>query len=140
MTNDSRERGLFLFVRGGELPIYYTDWREIISRVPKFDPNIRVKMFTEHHPSPKHLNAFADIPTLAVVLYDHIPPLPRGRVIRNQIVSKLDQLKAYKRAGLPFPSASLFRWGMKLDTRVFGEFVVLKPLDHRASSQGHVEL
>lgn len=140
LTSDSREKGLFLFVRGGEPSTYYTDWREIISRVPSFDPTIRVKLFTELNPEPRHLSAFADMPTLAVSLYDYIQPLPRGRVIRNQMVSKLDQLRAYKKAGLPFPTATVFKWGMKLDTKIFGEFVVLKPLDLIASSRGHIEL
>lgn len=140
MTDREMEKGLFLFIRDNEPAIYHDDWQSIATRVSSIDPNIKVRLFTKTHPPMAELAAFANMPTLAVVLYNHIPPLPRGRVIRNRKVSKLDQLKRYKQHGIPFPPAAVFRWGMSPDPAIYGDYVVLKPLDLEAGSLGHAEL
>jgi hypothetical protein len=58
--------------------------------------------------------------------------------MHNKSISKINQLKAYKNSGLPFPSATLFHWGQKLDREIFGDIVVIKPIDPRVSSHGNV--
>jgi glutathione synthase/RimK-type ligase-like ATP-grasp enzyme len=60
----------------------------------------------------------------------------RGTLVRNFEIDKLVQTQVLRKAGLPTPPDLPFRAGMMLDPIVFGEFVLLKPLDFRLTSKG----
>jgi hypothetical protein len=48
----------------------------------------------------------------------------------------LDQYETFRRAGIPTPPTLPFRFGMMLDPLLFGEFVLIKPMDLNQTSKG----
>ena len=63
-------------------------------------------------------------------------PIKRGRILQNQQIGKLAQQDILRQHGIPTPPALPFTFGMMLDPLVFGDLVVLKPMDLKLTSQG----
>jgi hypothetical protein len=61
---------------------------------------------------------------------------PRGRVLNNSPLTKLEQYQRFKRAGLPCPHIEVFEMGSSYDENTWGEFVVLKPGLRELTSHG----
>lgn len=60
----------------------------------------------------------------------------RGPILKNKALSKFEQFRRMKAAGLPMPRTGLFRFGDRYDESEWSEFVVLKPADLRQTSHG----
>jgi hypothetical protein len=76
-------------------------------------------------------------PTLTVAFGDPGRFVPRrGRLFHNEETSKPKQQRALAAAGIPVPPTAFYEPGMVCDPAVYGEFVVLKDLALRSSSQG----
>ena len=58
------------------------------------------------------------------------------RILRCRPIEKLQQQEILRSSNLPTPPAARFQFGMKLDPIMFGEFVLLKPLNPRLQSKG----
>ena len=130
-------RNLVLIHRG---PDYARDFTEIARKVAVRDPEVAV--FHLPVTLKTELPAAAwERPTLTVALSrDFVMPIRRGLILRNQPIGKLAQQEIFRRAGIPTPEALPFRFGMRLDPAIFGDFVVIKPLDLGATSHGVVRL
>lgn len=126
-------RNLIIIHRGED---YRRDFDEIARRITALDPGIAVFCV-----SPRIRRVMPDAgwekPTLTVALMQHFTTeIRRGPILKNRQIHKPGQHRIFADAGLPFPPALPFRPGMKLDPIMFGEFVVIKPIDPNFGSYG----
>jgi hypothetical protein len=128
-------RNLILIHRPGAG--YIRDFDEISAKTHVLDPSIVI--FT----LPANLKADLGAqnwryPTLTIALTSNFRlPILRGRLLKSQQVEKLAQQAVFRRNAIPTPPALPFQFGMTLDPIIFGEFVVLKPMDLEQTSQGN---
>src|SRR4029077_18625323 len=61
----------------------------------------------------------------------------RGRVYQGTPIAKLEQLQRLAAAGVPVPRTAVLTPDLVLDPTVWGEFVIVKPMDLARSSHGH---
>lgn len=126
-------RNLVLIHRG---PEYEQDFDEIAQLVNAADKNITVYHLPARLDAELPVSAW-QYPTLTVSLSSRFRlPVRRGPIIKSGAIQKLIQQDVFRRNGIPTPPALPFKFGMKLDPIVFGEFVVLKPMDLRLTSTG----
>lgn len=127
------KRNLILIHRG---PEYEQDFKEIARKVMAIDKGIAV--YTTASSSLAQLPSLAWLwPTLVVALTsEYRLQVKRGTVLKNTQVEKFAQYEIFRRAGIPTPPTLPFRFGMTLDPMLFGEFVVIKPMDLDLTSQG----
>jgi len=127
------KRNLILVHRG---PNYEQDFDDIAGKVNALDRGITVY----HLPAGLRVDLPSSAwqhPTLTVSLSSKFRiPVRRGPILTNRPIGKLEQQYIFRRNGIPTPPALPFRPGMKLDPILFGEFVVLKPVDLRMTSRG----
>jgi hypothetical protein len=62
--------------------------------------------------------------------------IKRGPILKNRPILKPGQYRAFVDAGLPTPPTQRFFPGMKLDPIMFGEHVVIKPINTTLASYG----
>lgn len=125
-------RNLILIHRG---PEYTGDFDEIAVKVNARDPLITVYHMPPNYAGDLPAGAW-DQPTLTVALLPRFRfKVRRGPVLMNKPMSKLDQQEVFRQNRIPFPPALPFRFGMKLDPILFGDFVLLKPADLRLTSR-----
>jgi hypothetical protein len=117
-------------------PDYLRDFEDIAHRIGAIDPRIAV---TAIGPHTKTVMQDADwqLPTLTVAfLAKFEADIRRGPVLMNRQIHKPGQHRIFTDAGLPSPPMAFFFPGLKLDPFLFGEFVVLKPIDPNFGSYG----
>lgn len=126
-------RNLVLIHRG---PAYAADFTAIGRKVAAREPAISVY----HLPVTLRADLPAEAwmhPTLTLAFSrDFLLPVKRGPVLANRPIGKLEQEAIFRRHGIPVPPALPFRFGMELDHALFGDFVIVKPLDLGATSHG----
>ncbi len=127
------ERNLIIIHRGAD---YVRDFSEIAGKISALDPRIAVFCV-----DPRASRVMPDDdwgrPTLTVALMSNFRVgIRRGPVLMNRAIHKTGQYRAFVEAGLPTPPTMRFIPGMKLDPIVFGEYVVIKPLDPDLASYG----
>jgi hypothetical protein len=127
------KRNLIIIHRG---PEYERDFDEITSRVIALDRDI----ITYHLPAGLSVDLPESTwqrPTLTVALTPKFKlQVKRGRILKCRPIGKLQQQEILRSSSLPTPPAARFEFGMKLDPIMFGEFVLLKPLNPRLQSKG----
>lgn len=127
------KRNLIIIHRG---PSYQRDFDEIADKVLALDRNIS----TYVAPPAIRGELPSDIwqrPTLTVALLaKHKIDIRRGPVLTNRAIEKLAQQDLFRKHGIPTPPAMPFRFGMTVDPMLFGEFVILKPMDLAQTSKG----
>jgi hypothetical protein len=127
------KRYLILIHRG---PEHQEDFLEIAERVRAIDGGISVYpvCYTMQANIPESVWQH---PTLTVALTRKFKvPIRRGPVFRNHAIEKLEQQALFRKNGIPTPPALPFSFGMKLDPILFGDFVLLKPMDLKITSTG----
>lgn len=128
------KRNLILIHRG---PEYERDFDEIATLVNSIDRDITVYHLPNDLKVELPVSAW-QYPTLTVALTSKFYlPVRRGPVLRNRSFSKLAQQSIFRQNEIPYPPSSLFEFGMTLDPIVFGDFVILKPLNLELTSSGH---
>ena len=127
-------RNLILVYRPGVG--YDRDFDEISAKAHVLDPSIVI--FTLPNNLKTDLAAQNwRYPTLTVALSSSFKlPILRGPVLKNQQVEKLAQQDVFRKHGIPTPPALPFQFGMTLDPIIFGNLVVLKPMDLAQTSKG----
>lgn len=127
------KRTLILIHRG---PEYVQDFKEIARKVAAIDKDITI--YALPHSSTEQLPSLAWMwPTLIVALMPQFRlQIRRGTVLRNFQITKLAQNEMFQKAGIPTPPMLPFRFGMMLDPVLFGDFVVIKPMDLDLTSKG----
>jgi hypothetical protein len=126
-------RNLVLIHRG---PRYERDFQEIAEKVNALDRSITVYHLPSSLDVELPVSAWQH-PTLTVSITETFRlPIRRGPVLRNAAVPKLVQQEIFRRNGIATPPAMPFRFGMKLDPILFGEFVVLKTANLNLTSKG----
>lgn len=126
-------RNLILIHRG---PEYENDFYEIANKVFALDDDITI--YIAHAGSRDQLpyQAWSN-PTLVVALnHTFSLTIKRGTILRNRPISKLLQAKALQEADIPTPPVLPVQFGMRLDPNLFGEFVMIKPMNLRLTSSG----
>ena len=126
-------RNLILIHRG---PEYEQDFEEISAKVFALDSDITIYSLatgsTDQLPE-----AAWQRPTLTVALNSEFNlKIKRGPVLKNHQMSKLAQHKFFLEANLPTPPTLPFKFGMRLDPIMFGDFVIIKPMSLKLGSQG----
>ena len=115
---------------------YEKDFREIAEKVHALEPGIVIFLLPAMLKKSLPERDWA-YPSLTVALSSRFKfPVRRGPVLKNQQVEKLGQQEVFRKHGIPTPPALPFRFGMALDPILFGEFVVLKPMDLQQTSRG----
>jgi hypothetical protein len=127
------KRNLILIHRG---PEYKQDFKEIAEKVTAIDKDITV--YALANSSVTQLPSLAWLwPTLVVALTpEYRLQVKRGTVLKNSQIQKFAQYETFRKAGIPTPYTLPFRFGMTLDPILFGDFVVIKPMDLDLTSQG----
>jgi hypothetical protein len=127
------KRNLIIIHRG---PAYERDFDEIAAKVHALDRNITVYHLPDNLKVEFPVGTWQH-PTLTVSLSSRFRlPVRRGPLLKNYQVEKLAQQEVFRKNGIATPPALPFRFGMRLDPIVFGEYVVLKPSDLRLTSTG----
>lgn len=127
------KRNLILIHRG---PEYQRDFDEIAEKVNAFDRNITVYHLPAGLAAELPVGAW-QYPTLTVSLVSEFRlPIRRGPILRNEAIQKLAQQDIFRKHGIPTPPAMRFAFGMRLDPIMFGQHVVVKSLNLRATSHG----
>jgi hypothetical protein len=76
-------------------------------------------------------------PTLTVALSANVKLVPkRGLVYRCRRVLKTEQYEHYRAAGIATPRTARFVFGMPLDPKDWGDFVILKPMFVNSKGKG----
>jgi glutathione synthase/RimK-type ligase-like ATP-grasp enzyme len=115
---------------------YEADFGEICAKVEALDPQIAAYSTDALSQAPVSESEWQK-PTLVVSLLEAWSfRVVRGTVLCNYEIDKLGQTKILRKAGLPTPPDVPFRPGMRLDPIMFGEFVLIKPMNLRMTSKG----
>ena len=125
------KRNLILIHRG---PEYEQDFKEIAKKVAALDKDITI--YALPHSSTDQLPSLAWMwPTLVVAFTPQFRlRIRRGTVLSNHQIAKLSQNETFQKAGIPTPPMLPFRFGMMLDPVLFGDFVLIKPMDLELTS------
>ncbi|WP_119391373.1 hypothetical protein [Taklimakanibacter lacteus] len=127
------KRNLIIVHRG---PEYEKDFREIAKKVVAIDKDISV--YAVPNQSTVQLPSLAWMwPTLVVSLTsEYRLQIKRGSVLNNLKIEKLAQYKVFREADISTPATLPFQFGTMLDPLLFGEFVLIKPMDLGITSTG----
>ncbi len=127
------KRNLILIHRG---PEYEQDMKEIGRKAFALDKEITIYALAAASASQLPASAWL-WPTLTVSFISRFNlQVRRGPVLRNLPIEKLVQHKTFLDAGIPTPPTQSFTAGMMLDPLLFGEFVLIKPMELRITSRG----
>ena len=125
---------LIIMPRRREPEDYVYDIEKIAENVRRKDPGIEVIV---HWAETEALSAGIPKASLIVCLRQLDAPLAvPGRVMACAAISKVDQERAYRNNWIPTPPAVPFQWGLALDPKQWGAFVVIKPLSPDLTSFG----
>lgn len=110
------------------------DFKEIARKVEAQAPDIATVVLRARGGQLPPAGAWSK-PVLIVALCNSFDLEPRrGVVLRQQLIYKTDQYQLFLKAGLPTPKTGVFKFGMKPDPALYGDYVILKPL--RINSKG----
>ena len=127
------DRNLVIIHRG---PEYERDFSEIAAKISAIDPQTSVFCISGRTPRAMPDEDW-EKPTLTVALVSNFKAgIRRGPVLRNHQIHKPGQYRAFLDAGVPTPPTARFVPGMKLDPIMFGELVVIKPINPNLGSYG----
>jgi len=113
------------------------DLIRIAEKVRWLDPTIGVYVLSAEGTDEAGLVLAAKLPTL-VVSFGPLGKLAprRGKIYQGRRIHKFEQLKRLDAAGVPVPRTAILGPDTDLDPSVWGELVVLKPVDIGSSSRG----
>jgi hypothetical protein len=127
------KRNIIIIHRG---PEYQRDFDEIGAKVNALDRSITVYHLPNTLKAELPETAWHH-PTVTVSLApDFRLPVRRGPVLRNHPIEKLAQQDIFRKNAIPTPPALAFEPGMKFDPLLFGDFLMLKPIDLGLTSSG----
>jgi hypothetical protein len=127
------ECNLVVIHRGSD---YVRDFEEVARKIFAIDPAISVFCIDKSTSHVMPDNAWKR-PTLTVALQSRFKAdIKRGPLLKNRPILKPGQHKVFVDAGLPTPPTMRFLPGMKLDPIMFGEYVVIKPINPHIASYG----
>ena len=119
---------------------YREDFAIIKQYIRALDPDIKVRVIHELHASPASLVDIRGCPTLTVSFRHSLPFPMSGKIFACRYIPKIQQVRSYAAAHIPFPRSRVFQWNLKLDPAQWGPFVVLKPMGLGRMSHGNVNL
>ena len=127
------ERNLIVIHRG---PEYARDFEEIAQKIGAIEPAISVFCIDQTASRIMPDDAW-DRPTLTVALTTKYKvDIRRGPILTSRSILKPGQHRIFQDAGVPTPPTMRFFPGMKLDPIMFGEYVVIKPINPKLASYG----
>ena len=127
------KRNLILIHRGSR---YERDFGEIGRKIVALDREISV--YTISMESKSQLPAAIwQNPTLVVSFTGKYNlQVRRGKILKNLPIDKLLQYQIFRKAGIPTPPTLAFKFGMMLDPLLFGDLLLIKPMDLNLTSKG----
>lgn len=117
-------KGLILVVRRESID----DFKQIARRVSKLDPSIGVVGYPSAIAHKAIPPLFKHIPFLTIYLVN--PPAAEttmNNVLAVKGMSKLAEFEHFRKSNIPCLPIEEFRWGMELNSEVYGDWVILKP-------------
>ena len=113
------------------------DFDLIKGRINAIAPEIEVFIATSSQKDDAMAEAASKRPTLCVSFspLNQFVPL-RGKVYAGRLISKTVQLKRLAAHGIAVPRTALLTEGVKLDPKIFGPLIMLKPSTVANSSRG----
>lgn len=127
------KRNLILIHRGSR---YERDFADIGRKITALDRDIAVYAIGMDSKAQLPPAAWQN-PTLIVAFSaKYNLRIRRGKLLKNVPIDKLLQYQAFRKAGIPTPPTLAFKYGMMLDPLLFGEFVLIKPMDLNLTSKG----
>jgi hypothetical protein len=124
MINTTKIRkGLILVVRRESI----NDFRQIAQRVAQLDPSIGVIGYPSAIAQKTLPPIFKYVPLLTIYLVNPPKDNHRGKILSVGPFSKIQEQVHFRTHALPHLPIQEFRWGLKLDPKIYGEYVVLKP-------------
>ena len=127
------KRNLILIHRGLG---YENDFEEIANKVFTLDEDITTYIAPPLPDVQLPENAWLN-PTLVVALIQNFDlKIMRGVVLKNRPISKILQAKVFQEFGIETPPVLPLKFGMELDPALFGDFVIIKPMDLSLTSSG----
>jgi hypothetical protein len=117
--------------------LWASDMEAIADKIAVIAPEIKVMFVLQEHTADVIPAADWARPSLTFSFGNSGRFIPmRGPLYENRVVSKLDQFRAFRRLGIPTPNTAPYQDGMELDPAHWGPFVILKPADPHATSNG----
>ena len=118
-----------------ESRIDWNDLNDIARRIVAKAPHIKVHFVVPQDTIDVLPADMWQLPTITVSFGPTWRFVPlRGPVFANKPVSKLNQAALLERSGVATPKTALFQFGMQLNIKEWGEFVILKPASLNLSS------
>ncbi len=115
---------------------YAEDMRVMAEKVNAADPDITIYRATAGYREELPAQVWEKSHPDSVDNPDFLLPIRRGTILRNEVLSKIEQQTIFRKHAIPAPPAAPFSFGLKLDPILFGDFVILKPLDIMLQSKG----
>ncbi|MDF2995270.1 MAG: hypothetical protein K0R27_907 [Xanthobacteraceae bacterium] len=114
------------------------DFFEIKQLVEAKAPDIRVVVVSNRSHSVATLRALPPLPTLIVSPYQLNKGFTpdRGVIHAGQLITKDVQQALLEKAKIPVPPSVVLAPGVQLDSAVFGDLVIVKPLEPAKTSHG----
>lgn len=119
---------------------YRDDFAAIDQYIRAMDADIKVRIVHEAIPALNLADEFRDYRTLTVSFRHGVPFPVNGSAFACRYIPKIEQVRCYAAAAIPFPRSRIFEWNLKLDPALWGPYVVLKPLRPGTMSSGMVHL
>lgn len=111
------------------------DFKDIAQRIGKIAPEIKTHVFHPYRFS-ELLPTVWEHPTLLVNLTLSEPlKMPRGATLLSRPLSKLQQFEMFRIAGIRTPLTAKYETGMAIDRKVWGEFILMKPMPLHLTSK-----
>lgn len=127
------KRNLIIIHRGRE---YEQDFKEIAQKASALDKKITIYALSTLSSAQLPPSVWL-WPTLVVAFGSKFNlQVRRGAILRNLPIEKLVQYKIFLNADIPTPPTEAFKIGMTLDPFLFGEFVLIKPMELSLTSKG----
>lgn len=113
------------------------DWKAVALRARAVDPTTAIIVVAADRENERLREKAAQLPSLVFSPgpLGKFRPL-RGRVYQGRTIRKFEQLQRLAAAGLRVPRTQLLQPGIRLDPKVWGEHVIIKPTDIPTSSKG----
>ncbi len=111
------------------------DFRDIARRIGKIASEINTHVFHPYRFSELRETVW-EHPTLLVNMTLSEPlKMPRGAALLSRPLSKLQQDEMFRLAGIRTPLTAKYEIGMAIDAKLWGEFILMKPMPLHLTSQ-----
>lgn len=111
------------------------DFRDIAQRIAKIAPEIKTHVFHPYRFSALRETVWEHPALLVNMTLSEPLKMPRGAALLSRPLSKLQQDEMFRLAGIRTPLTAQYEIGMPIDEKVWGEFILMKPMPLHLTSK-----